>query len=42
MSDVSLRLLLLKSARLDDARAFYEGAGPAHYAGKIGDVVVDF
>src|SRR5262245_54794387 len=52
MADVSLALLVLKSPQVDRVRAFYEalgitfteerhGTGPRHYAGRVGDVVIE-
>lgn len=49
---VSLRLLVLKTPHLDRLRAFYQalgvelieeqhGSGPVHYAGRIGDAVLE-
>lgn len=52
MADVSLTLLILKSCQVDRVRTFYEalgiafteerhGSGPRHYAGRVGDVVME-
>src|SRR5437588_8514311 len=52
MADVSLRLLVLKTHQVDRVRAFYEalgiafteeqhGKGPIHFAGRVGDVVIE-
>lgn len=52
VSPVSLALLVLKTSRLDETRAFYDrlgvvfereqhGTGPVHYAGRIGDAVLE-
>ena len=52
MTDVLLRLLVLKTRRLGPKRAFYDalgvelaeerhGNGPVHYAGKVGDAVLE-
>ena len=53
MADVSLSLLVLKTFRLDELRAFYHtlgiefteeqhGKGPRHLAGMVGDLVLEF
>jgi hypothetical protein len=52
MEGASLRLLVLKTPRVDRLRAFYQalgvelaeeqhGSGPRHYSGKIGDAVLE-
>jgi lactoylglutathione lyase len=52
MAGVLLRLLVLKTRQLDALRAFYgalgielveekHGQGPIHYAGRLGDVVLE-
>lgn len=52
MADVSLTLLVLKTPQVDRLRAFYQtvgvefteeqhGQGPRHYAGQVGDVVIE-
>ena len=52
MAGVSLRLLVLKTPQLDAVRAFYQSlgielteerhdSGPVHYAGQIGDAVLE-
>jgi lactoylglutathione lyase len=50
--EVSLRLLVIKTAQVDEVRAFYQclglalaeerhGSGPAHYAAKVGEAVFE-
>lgn len=52
MADVSLTLLVLKSRQVDRVRTFYQalgivfteeqhGTGPRHYAGRVGEVLVE-
>lgn len=52
MEGVSLRLLVLKTRQVDKLRAFYQaigidlhqeqhGSGPIHFAGQLGDVVLE-
>ena len=52
MGSATLSLLILKTRRVDDLGAFYgalgvelgkerHGKGPAHYAGRVGDVVLE-
>jgi hypothetical protein len=52
MAGVSLRLLVLKTPQVDRLRAFYQalgvelaeeqhGSGPVHYAGQVGDTVLE-
>jgi hypothetical protein len=52
MADVSLTLLVLKTRQVDRVRTFYQalgiafieerhGSGPRHFAGRVGDVVME-
>ena len=52
MADVSLTLLVLKTRRVEQLRAFYQllgiemaeekhGKGPVHFAGRAGDLVIE-
>lgn len=52
MADVLLTLLVLKSRQVEQVRTFYQalgiafteeqhGKGPHHYAGRVGDVVIE-
>ncbi len=52
MASVSLKLLVLKTPQVDKLRAFYQalgielaeekhGTGPVHYAGTVGDAVLE-
>ena len=52
MADVSLTLLVLKTRQVEQVRLFYQalgielaeerhGEGPVHFAGRVGDVVIE-
>ena len=52
MADVSLTLLVLKTRQVEQVRVFYQalgielfeeqhGKGPVHFAGRVGDVVIE-